>query len=309
MVRAGKSSMKENRLLTGFLFISPWAAGFCLTILYPLASVLYLSFCDYTVLTPALPIGLRNYSDILGDQAFWIALGNSVLFAALYLPASILLSLTFAALLNLQIPGKGILRTIYFLPTVVPMVCLAVIWQWLLKGDGGLVNGILGPLLGAFNQTCGTEIHLPNWLLEPGWARVSLIFASLWTTGNTILIYLAALQGVPAHLYESAELDGASSLQKYIHISIPSISPVIYYTLISGLIGCLQTFAIPYVLAGGGDGPKKSLLFLSSYIFQNAFQFWKMGYACALALILFALVLGLSLLLGRISARRVHTAE
>lgn len=300
--------MNRHRWLPIVLFLSPWLIGFGGLTLYPLLSAAWHSFCDYSVLTPAVFSGGENYSRMAGDPVFWRALGNSVLFAAIYLPLSIAVSLFLALLLNLRVPAKGLLRTIYFIPTIVPMVSLAVIWQWMLKGDGGLVNTLLGPVVAQANALFGTDFAPPNWLQEPGSARVALTFASLWTTGNTVLVFLAALQGVPAHLYESAEIDGASTFRKYWHISLPSISPVIFYSMISGLIGCLQTFAVPYVLAGGGDGPGRSLLFLSTYIFQNAFEYWNMGYACAVSMVLLAMVFGLTVLLMRLSARRIHAA-
>jgi multiple sugar transport system permease protein len=186
------------------------------------------------------------------------------------------------------------------------MVCLAVIWQWLLRGDGGLINTLIDPLFRLFDQLTGAHMRAPNWLAEPGPARMALVIASLWTIGNTVLIFLAALQDVPVHLYESAEIDGATSMQKYLHITLPSISPVIFYCIVSGLIGCLQTFAIPFILAGGGDGPDRSLLFLSTYIFQNAFIYWNMGYACAVAMILFSIVLLFTYILVHWSAKRIH---
>lgn len=300
--------MNRHRWLPIVFFLSPWLLGFGGLTVYPLLSAAWHSFCDYSVLTPAAFSGGENYARMAGDPVFWQALGNSALFAAIYLPLSIAVSLFLALLLNLRVPAKGLLRTIYFLPTIVPMVSLAVIWQWMLKGDGGLLNALIGPFLAQANTLFGTDFSPPNWLQEPGAARVALTFASLWTTGNTVLIFLAALQGVPAHLYESAEIDGASTFRKYWHISLPSISPVIFYSMISGLIGCLQTFAVPYVLAGGGDGPGRSLLFLSTYIFQNAFEYWNMGYACAVAMVLFAMVFGLTALLMRLSARRIHAA-
>jgi multiple sugar transport system permease protein len=303
----GGGSMK-NRGWVAALFISPWIIGFFATVLYPLLSAVYFSLCDYSVLTPAIFVGTRNYERLFSDDVFWIALGNSLLFAAIYLPLSIGASLFLAMLLNLRIPARGFFRTIYFLPTIVPMVCLSVIWQWMLKGEGGLINALLEPLLHAANALTGLHLEAPNWLSEPGSARAALIFASLWTTGNMVLIFLASLQGVPSHLYESAEIDGATSLQKYLYISLPSISPVILYNVITGLIGCLQTFAVPYVLAGATAGPKRALLFLSTYIFQNSFEYWNMGYACAVAIVLFLIVLFLTMVLLRLSRGRVHAS-
>lgn len=290
------------------LFLLPWAVGFCATVIYPLASVIWFSLCEYSVLTPAVFVGTQHYGELLGDEVFRQALGNSLLFACTYLPLSIGLSLFLALLLNLQIPARGFFRTLYYLPAVVPLVCLAVVWQWMLKGEGGLINTLLEPFIHGINALFGLRMEAPNWLLEPGSARVALILASLWTSGNTVLIFLAALQGVPRHLYESADLDGASSLQKYWHISLPGISPVILFNTITGLIACLQILALPYVLAGGTDGPKRSLLFLSTYIFQNAFEYWNMGYACAVAVVLFLLIFTLTLVLLRVSKSRVHAA-
>ena len=289
-------------------FLLPWALGFGVTVIYPLASAAWFSLCEYSVLTPAVFVGTQHYGQLFADEVFWLALGNSVLFACTYLPLSVGLSLFLALLLNLPIPARGFFRTLYFLPVVVPLVCLSVVWQWMLKGDGGLVNTLLEPLIHGINHVLGLQVEAPNWLLEPGSARAALILASLWTSGNTVLIFLAALQGVPRHLYESADLDGASSLQKYWHIALPAISPVILFNVITGLIGCLQTFALPYVLAGGTDGPKRSLLFLSTYIFQNAFEYWSMGYACAVAVVLFSLILALTLVLLRVSKGRVYAA-
>lgn len=300
--------MNTRRHLTILFFLAPWIVGFVGFTLYPLLSAAWHSFCDYSVLTPAVFSGGENYARMAGDAVFWKALFNSVLFAAIYLPLSIAVSLFLALLLNLRVPAKGLLRTIYFLPTIVPMVSLAVIWQWMLKGDGGLINALLAPVCAQLNGLFGLDLAPPNWLQEPNAARVALTFASLWTTGNTVLVFLAALQGVPAHLYESAEIDGASTWRKYWHISLPTISPVLFYSMVSGLIGCLQTFAVPYVLAGGGDGPGRSLLFLSTYIFQNAFEYWNMGYACAVAMVLFLIVFGLTFLLLRVSAKRIHAA-
>lgn len=299
--------MKHRRWIIA-LFILPWVIGFLATVVYPLLSAFYFSLCDYSVLTPAIFVGTRNYEHLMFDGVFWLALGNSLLFAMIYLPLSIGVSLFFALLLNLRLPARGFFRVVYFLPTIVPMVCLSVIWQWMSKGEGGLINALIEPALYGINGVFGTHFEAPNWLLEPVAARAALIFASLWTTGNMVLIFLASLQGVPAHLYESAEIDGASSLQKYWYISVPSISPVILYNTITGLIGCLQTFAVPYVLAGGTAGPKRALLFLSTYIFQNSFEFWNMGYACAVAIVLFLLVFFLTFLLLRLSKAHVHSA-
>jgi multiple sugar transport system permease protein len=300
--------MKNRRLWLGLAFISPWLVGFGAFTLFPLVQAIYYSFCDYCVLTPPFFIGGQNYVAMVHDRVFWLALSNTLFFAVLYLPLSTIFALLLSLLLHLRIPGQGLWRTLYFLPTVVPMVCLAVVWRWLLMGDGGLVNMLLSPLVEAINTLCGTRLHAPNWLLEPGPAFAALVLASLWTVGNTVLIFLAALREVPAHLYEAAEIDGASHWQKYFHVTFPSISPAIFFILVTGFIGCMQTFAVPFVLMNGEDGPKQAMLFLSTYIFRNAFEYWNMGYACALALVLFLLVLVMTLFMVRLLARRVYIA-
>lgn len=296
------------RPATLLFFLLPWIIGFCATVVYPLLSGLWFSLCEYSVLTPAVFVGQMHYAQLVSDEVFWLALGNSLIFAGTYLPLSVGVSLILALLLNLRLPALGLFRVLYFLPAIVPLVCLAVVWQFMLKGEGGLINTLIEPGLHLLNRIPGVHLHAPNWLVEPLAARAALIFATLWTTGNTVLIFLASLQGVPGQLYESAEIDGANTWHKYWFISIPSISPVILFNVITGLIGCLQTFAIPYVLAGGTDGPKRSLLFLSTYIFQNAFEYWDMGYACAVAIVLFGVVLTLTLLLLRVSRRLVFSA-
>ena len=186
------------------------------------------------------------------------------------------------------------------------MVCLAVLWQWMLNGELGLVNSALGPVLRAWNALFGTSLHPPNWLADEQFAKWGIIFTGLWGVGNSVVIFLAGLQDVPRHLYESADIDGAGFWQKTLHITLPAISPVIYFNLIIGLIGCFQVFAVPYVMTNGGDGPGRSLLFLSTYLYQNAFDYWNMGYACAIGFIMFVVILALTFAATKLSERHVY---
>jgi len=302
------TGQERRNLRTGILFISPWIVGFLAFCAYPLVSSIYFSLCDYSVLSPAAFVGTQNYRDLATDEVFWTALYNTFFFAAFAIPLGLFVSLSLAILLNFEVRCRGIFRTIFFLPSLVPMVCLAVLWQWLLNGELGLVNATINPVLDVFNHALGTHWQAPNWLLEARYAKWGIIFTVLWGTGNAVVIFLAGLQDVPAHLYESADIDGASFWQKTLHITLPILSPVIYFNMIMGVIGSFQVFAVPYVMTGGGDGPGRSLLFLATYLYQNAFDYWNMGYACAIGVILFAIILFLTLIATKVSARHVYYA-
>lgn len=302
------TGQERHNLGTGLLFISPWIVGFLVLCAYPLVSSIYFSLCDYSVLSPAVFIGTQNYRDLWSDEVFWTALYNTFFFAAFAIPLGLLVSLSLAVLLNFEACGRGFFRTVFFLPSLVPMVCLAVLWQWMLNGELGLVNSTINPALELFNHALGTHWQAPNWLLEARYAKWGIIFTVLWGAGNAVVIFLAGLQDVPRHLYESADIDGAGFWQKTLHITLPVISPVIYFNMIMGLIGSFQVFAVPYVMTGGGDGPGRSLLFLATYLYQNAFDYWNMGYACAIGVILFGIILLLTLLATRLSERHVYYA-
>jgi multiple sugar transport system permease protein len=299
---------ERRRLATGLLFISPWMVGFFALCAYPLVSSVYFSLCDYSVLSPAVFIGARNYQDLWIDNVFWTSLFNTVFFAVFAIPLGLVVSLSLAILLSFNVPGKGIFRTIFFLPSLVPMVCLAVLWQWMLNGKLGLVNSAVNPVLHVLNGMLGTAWAAPNWLQDARYAKWGIIFTGLWGVGNAVVIYLAGLQDVPRHLYESADIDGAGFWQKTIHITIPVISPVIYFNSIMGLIGAFQVFAVPYVMTNGGDGPERSLLFMATYLYENAFSYWNMGYACAIGVILFLIILALTWLSTRLMEKHVYYA-
>ena len=296
----------KRDLRLGLLFISPWILGFLALCVYPLLSSLFYSMCDYSVLSPAVFVGADNYREMLFDPIFWRSVYNTIFFAAFAIPLGLLMSLSLAILLNFDLPGKGIFRTVFFLPSLVPMVCLAVLWQWMLNGDVGLVNNMLKPVFHGINGVLGTQLSPPNWLQEARYAKWGVIFTGLWGVGHAVVIYLAGLQGVPRHLYESAEIDGANFWHKTWHITLPVLSPVIYFNTIMGLIGSFQVFAVPYVMTGGGDGPERSLLFMATYLYQNAFDYWNMGYACAIGVALFLLILALTYAATKLSGRHVY---
>lgn len=263
------TALERKRLNTGLLFIGPWIFGFFLLSVYPVVASLYFSLCDYSVLSPPVYIGWQNYVDLVFDELFWKSLYNTIIYASLLIPLGFLVSFTLALLLNFDLPGKGLFRAVIFLPSLVPMVCLAVIWRWMLNGEFGLVNTLISPLASVLNHWLGTHLQPPSWLQEAVYTKLGLVLASLWCVGNAVVIYLAGLQDVPRHLYEAAEIDGANFWHKTWHITIPVISPVIYFNCIMALIGSFQVFAVPYVMMLGGDGPDgiggpdRSLLFIA----------------------------------------------
>lgn len=293
------TSGETKRLWTALAFISPWIAGFLIFTAYPLVASLFYSFCDYDVLTRPVWVGLLNYRDMISDRVYWQSLGNTLVFAALALPLGLLLALALALLLNQPVRGRGMYRAIYYLPSLVPAVAGAMVWLWILNGRLGLLNQALAYV---------GVTHPPQWLADPVWTKPALVLMAVWGCGNTVVIYLAALQGVPRALLEAATIDGASAWRRLIHVTLPSISSVIYFNLIVGIIGSLQVFASAFVMLGGG-GPDRSALFYAVYLYQNAFEYRQMGYACAMAWILFLIILGLTWVATRGTRGLVHYHE
>ncbi|HVL38552.1 MAG TPA: sugar ABC transporter permease [Fimbriimonadaceae bacterium] len=279
----------------GYLFAAPWILGFCFFLLYPLLSSMYYSFCDYSVLKEPVWIGLDNYRELMGDEVFWIALKNTAIYAVFALPLGVVFAISLALLLNSKVKGLALYRTIFFVPSLVPMVSLAVLWLWLFNGERGLVNELLGKV----------GVAGPNWLGDPAWSKPALVVLGVWGVGNAIVIYLAGLQSVPQALYEAADLDGAKAWSKTRHVTLPMISPVILFNLIMGIIGTLQVFTVPYVMFPGGS-PARSTYFYTMYLFDNAFRYHKMGYACAMGWIMFLIIFGLTMLSLHVSEKHVH---
>jgi len=279
---------------TGLLFISPWLIGLLVFTLYPILASAYLSFTDYRVLSPPRWVGLANYRELFHDtDYFWPSLGNTA-YLLIETPIVTVLGLGLALLLNQKLRGMAFYRTLFFLPSIVPAVASAMLWIWVLNPEHGLVNAGL------------RSLGLPGlpWLASPVWSKPAMILMDLWGVGGGMVIYLAALQGVPSHLYEAAELDGANAWQRLWHITIPSISPVIFFNLIMSVIGTFQYFTQTFVMTQGG--PDNSTLFYALYLYQNAFQYFRMGTACAMAWILFFVTLAATVLVFKSSARWVY---
>lgn len=290
--RARRTRLRHLR--NGLLFASPWIIGFAIFTLYPVAASFYYSFTVYPIGQAPKWIGLQNFRDLRDDQLFWTSLYNTAYYVVFALPLGTVWALALAFLLNVKVRGIVVFRTIFFMPTIVPLVASSVIWLWIFNPQYGLVNGFLA-LFG---------ITGPSWLDSIQMSKPALILMSLGSVGYAIVIYLAALQDVPLELYESAEIDGANNWQKVINVALPMISPAILFTVITGMIGAFQYFTQAYVMTGGG--PLNSTLFFSLYLYRNAFEQFKMGYASAMAWILLVIILMTTLLVFRTTARLVY---
>ena len=289
--------MKERRKgkIAGLLFACPWFVGLSLFMAYPVCASVYLSFCEYSVLKPPMWVGTENYRDLFHDELFWTTIKNTGLYAIVALPFGVLLGIFLAMMLNSKVRGLAFYRTIFFLPSLLPQVSLAVLWLWVFNGDDGVLNEFLRML----------HITAPNWLSDPAWSKPALVLLSLWGVGNAVVIYLAGLQDVPVQLLEAAELDGASAWAKTRHVTLPMLSPVILFNVIMGIIGTLQVFTVPYIMFPGGS-PARSTYFYTMYLFDNAFRYNKMGYAAAMGWIMFLAILVLTLFALKVSERHVY---
>jgi multiple sugar transport system permease protein len=279
----------------GWAFLSPWLIGFLVFTLVPIALSLYYSFCRFSLLQPPLVKGMENYHSLASDPIFWKVLYNTAMYALFALPLGMIAALGVAMLLNSNIRGVTIYRALVFLPSLVPVVASAMLWLWLFNAKLGLINAALRRL-GIANP--------PGWLTDVRWAMPALVVMSFWGIGNTVVIYLAGLQDVPRELYEAAEIDGASPAGKVWHVTLPCISPVIFFNLIMAIIGTLQIFAAPFILTAGG--PARSTYFYTMYLYDNAFSYLKMGYASSMAWVQLLIVLALTALAAWSSKRWVH---
>jgi multiple sugar transport system permease protein len=294
------SRLERDDLLWGLIFASPWLIGLIAFLGYPILASFYYSFTQYSVLSASRWVGLHNYITMFtNDPVFVNSLYNSAYFAVLFVPLSIVTSVTIAMLLNQKIKGQSVYRTIYFLPVLVPQVALAILWIWLLNPQLGLVNTLLWDLF---------RIQGPGWIADPKWSKPAVILMSLWTIGQSVVIYLAGLQDVPQDLYDAADVDGANWWQRIRNVTLPMISPVIFFNLITSMISALQLFTVPYIMSGGSGSPAQSLMFYAMNLYRNAFVYFKMGYASGMAWILFFIVLIGTLLVFRSSSRWVYYA-
>ncbi|MDR3691918.1 MAG: sugar ABC transporter permease [Fimbriimonas sp.] len=279
----------------GFLFISPWLLGFLIFTAGPMIASFWLSFQKYDLVSIRY-VGVENYRRLFQeDPLFWKSLKNTVFYALFSVPLGITGSLSIALLLNQNVRGQRIFRTCFYLPSLVPSVASALVWQWVFNADNGILNTTLR-LIG---------ITGPQWLQDERATPWAFIAMSLWGVGGArMVIFLAGLQGIPESYYEAAKLDGASSWKCFRKVTLPLLSPVMFFNLILGVIGSFQVFTSAYVMTGGG--PNNASLFYALYLFRNAFNYFKLGKASAMAWILFTILLVLTLIQFKTSKRWVH---
>ncbi len=292
-----RSRQARNNLI-GYAFISPWIIGFLAFTAYPFLSSVYLSFTRYNIVTPPAWVGIQNYRQLFTDDPiFRKSLMVTLRYAIFSVPLTITVGVGLALLLNQKIRGQNFYRTIFFLPSIVPTVASATVFLWILNPEIGLVNQIL------------RFIHIvgPAWLKDATWAPWSLIFMSVWGVGNSMIIYLAGLKDIPTYLYEAALLDGAGALQRARHVTLPMLTPVIFFNLVMGVIGSFQYFTEAYMMTMGG--PDDSTLYFALYLFRRAWRYLDMGYASAMAWVLFSVVMLITVGLFRSQRRWVHYAN
>ncbi len=286
-------SQGTRHTINGLLFASPWIFGLLAFWIYPTVASAYYSFTKYNGVKNAKWVGFAHYIELFTkDEEFVAAVYNTVYFAVVSIPLAVFLAFGLALMLNAKIRGQVVYRTIYFLPTLVPEVALALVWLFLFKPH----NGLIAAPFRAFGS------RGPCWLTCAAWAKPTLVLLALWIIGQQIILYLAGLQDVPQDLYDAADVDGANFLSKFRNVTLPILTPVIFFHLIISLIGALNFFAIPYIMTGGTGFPANSTLFYSIYLYKNGFQYLEMGYASAMAWLLFMFTLVVTLLIFR-SAR------
>lgn len=297
----------------GYLFIAPWIVGFLIFTAGPMVTSICLSFTDYDMAS-ARPVGIGNYAELLwrakpggrgrGDPQLYKSLWNTFYYAAFAVPLGLTGSLLLAVLLNQKLRFLSFFRTVYYVPSLVPAVASSLLWLWILQPEKGLLNQFL---LWFFSTWPISHLHLhpPVWLQSEAWSKPSLILMSLWGIGGSrMIIFLAGLQGIGEQYYEAARIDGAGPLRTFRHVTLPLLTPMIFFNLVLGIIGAFQTFTTAYVMTGGG--PNDTTLFYALYLYQKAFERLEMGKASAMAWILFVILLAFTLVQFNRSKRWVH---
>jgi multiple sugar transport system permease protein len=267
--------------LLGYLFISPWIIGFLAFTLLPFVGSFFLSFTDWSIVKDWHFIGLANYEKLASgvDDRFVISLSNTITFAIVVVPGTQIIALSLASLLSKKSPGIGFFRTLFYIPAITFGVGTSYLWAQMFSSHGGPINGFLG-IFG---------IEGPNWLYSMTWSLPAIMIVYLWNVGQSMLIYLAALQGVPQSLYDAAAVDGANRIRRFLSVTLPMVTPAMFFNVVLGFIGTFQVFTVAFVITNGG--PANATLFYALFLYQMAFRNLRMGYAAALAWILFLIIL------------------
>jgi multiple sugar transport system permease protein len=282
-----KLTTSRREAIGFYLAISPWLTGFLAFTLVPMVISLYLGFTRWDLFGSPQWAGFDNYRRMAGDPLFRQALRITTIYTLTYVPAEMIGGMALALLVNQKVRGVGAFRTIFYLPSVLAGVAYVVLWMWIFNPQGGLLNTLLGYI----------GIQGPRWLIDPQWALPALLLMTFWGWGRAMVIFLAGLQGVPPELYEAAAIDGAGDWSKFWRVTLPMVTPTLLFALILSIISTFQTFTSAFVATDGG--PLDATLFYVLYIYRQAFQFFRMGYAAALAWVLFLIVLVLTVILFR----------
>ncbi len=289
------SRVERRQLFFGLLFASPWLLGFLLWTVYPMLSSIYYSFTRYDLLRPPVYIGLQNFQEIFfTDPRIGNVVKNTLFYVFLSVPLSTITALLVAMLLNTKILGRPVFRAIFFFPSIIPITVIAMMWGFLLNPQFGAINAVLKSL----------SLPIIPFLSKPELAKPTLIMINMWASGYAMVLYLASLQDVPRELYEAAIVDGAGPLAKFWYITIPLISPVVLFNLVTGFIGAFQDFSLPWLMTGGG--PNEATEFYALHLFRNAFRFLRMGKAAAMAWLMFIVIIAFTAILFKTSARWVY---
>lgn len=292
------SKRKKQEALWGLLFVSPFIIGFIIFMLGPMLFSFYGSLTNYNLTSKMDFIGFDNFKRMFTqDELFWKSLYNTGYYVLFNVPLTAIGSVLLAVLLNQRVRGMSVFRTIFYLPAILSGVAVYVLWMQMLSPTSGLINTVLA----------WVGVQGPAWLFDPEWTKPALILMKLWSVGGAMLLYLATLQNVPNQLYESAEIDGASAFKRFRHITLPLITPIIFYDVVTSTIGAFQIFQEAYVMSESGtNGPANSLLFYNLHMWNKAFVAFDMGYAMAMSMVLFVIVLGLTFVNLKLAPRWVH---
>ena len=288
--------LKRRETTAGWLMASPWIIGFCLFLLVPLMVSLWTSFTNYSLLSQPKPAGLKNYIKLFSDPLVRKSLLITLYYTVLSVPLTLVIGFFLALLLNRDIRGQTSFRTLYYLPSILNGVAVGLLWRQVFNPDFGILNYVIN-LVYPFGKV--------EWLNDPNLVIPSLVMVSLWGVGRTMVVNLAGLQSIPSVLYESAKMDGCPAWRSVWHITLPMMTPILFLNLITGLIGAFRTFTNAYVMTNGG--PNKSSLFFMLYLYQSAFENFRMGYASALSWLLFLIMTAATFILFRTSRYWVHS--
>jgi len=308
VIPQGKQARREA--LAFYVFISPWIIGFIVFTIGPVLASLFLSFTRYNPGNPVKWVGLQQYQILINDKIFWQSLKVTAYYTVLSVPVGIIASLGLAVLLNQDVRFLSGFRTIYYLPSIISGVPVALLWSWILNPRFGVLNYVISVLVGP-SGVIPLGIQGPKWFFSEQWVIPAYVLMGLWGLGGPMIIYLASLQGVPTALYDAATIDGANGWQKFRAVTLPMISPAILFMFITGMIGSFQIFTSAYVISQQGQslgGPNYASMFYVLYLFSQGFRYYRYGYAAALAWILFWIILGLTILSLRFSEERVYYA-